>query len=430
MKILGEEVEDRVYAVACGCTRGTPGGGRGPSLMATRARDHGYRRRGSGATPRSTFPHVRGRLSARGHAEKYKPRGAVPDPRYQADSISASSSARVGGSGVKASSGRRSIDVHGLGELGCGPRLARQVRADCRPVRGGGVRCCPGSVSRAVARGSRPSGARGAMKAIARGRMAALVAAWGAPQMRTRVWQTTWWMPKAAGVDRVAAEDRAEGEGAAVALGWGLRRGRWRSARRRAGRSSARPGWRRGCRGSRRRGRGRSSSWRAARARARWSSPLARRSPARAARVRSTRSSAPAGRRWMPVISAPDIVVGIAATRAPVTEAIALAVSIVRPPPRATRTRGARRVEQGRGGLRDRRGRVRGRHLVDGDRGAGQLVGAARGDAGSRAARSAPCRARRAAAEHRCTPLSRKTTTRPASRQTKLPLTRPRPCAG
>ena len=38
----------------------------------------------------------------------------------------------------------------------------------------------------------------------------------------------------------------------------------------------------------------------------------------------------------MPVISAPDIVVGIAATRAPVTEATALATSIGRPPPSAT----------------------------------------------------------------------------------------------
>ena len=53
----------------------------------------------------------------------------------------------------------------------------------------------------------------------------------------------------------------------------------------------------------------------------------------------------------MPVISAPDSVVGIAATRAPVTAAIAFAVSITRPPPRATRCGGAGRVEQGRRGL-------------------------------------------------------------------------------
>ncbi len=40
----------------------------------------------------------------------------------------------------------------------------------------------------------------------------------------------------------------------------------------------------------------------------------------------------------MPVISAPERVVGIAATRPPRTAAIALAVSITRPPPSATRS--------------------------------------------------------------------------------------------
>ena len=39
----------------------------------------------------------------------------------------------------------------------------------------------------------------------------------------------------------------------------------------------------------------------------------------------------------MPVISAPDIVVGIAATLAALTEATAFAVSITRPPPSATK---------------------------------------------------------------------------------------------
>src|SRR5215207_4709955 len=46
--------------------------------------------------------------------------------------------------------------------------------------------------------------------------------------------------------------------------------------------------------------------------------------------------STPAGVRWKGVSSAPDRVVGIAATCAPVTPAIALAVSITRPPPSAT----------------------------------------------------------------------------------------------
>ena len=32
------------------------------------------------------------------------------------------------------------------------------------------------------------------MNAIARGRMPALVSAWGLPQTRTSVWQMTWWI--------------------------------------------------------------------------------------------------------------------------------------------------------------------------------------------------------------------------------------------
>jgi hypothetical protein len=47
-------------------------------------------------------------------------------------------------------------------------------------------------------------------------------------------------------------------------------------------------------------------------------------------------ASWPAGNRWMRVISAPDSVVGTAATRPPRTAAIAFAASITRPPPRAT----------------------------------------------------------------------------------------------
>ena len=46
--------------------------------------------------------------------------------------------------------------------------------------------------------------------------------------------------------------------------------------------------------------------------------------------------STPAGVRWKAVSSAPERVVGIAATGNPVTPPIALAVSITRPPPRAT----------------------------------------------------------------------------------------------
>ena len=72
----------------------------------------------------------------------------------------------------------------------------------------------------------------------------------------------------------------------------------------------------------------------------------------------------------MPVISAPDIVVGIAATRAPVTEATALAVSMTRPPPRATRLRADDRVED----LRRRLGNAPRRDLVHGRGAGGQLT--------------------------------------------------------
>ena len=49
--------------------------------------------------------------------------------------------------------------------------------------------------------------------------------------------------------------------------------------------------------------------------------------------------SRPSGRRWIRVISAPESVVGNAATRLPLTAAIAFATSITRPPPIATRSR-------------------------------------------------------------------------------------------
>ena len=155
------------------------------------------------------------------------------------------------------------------------------------------------------------------------------------------------------GVDRVAAEDRAERQGGAVARRPAPGRARRRSARRRAARSSARPGWRTACRASRPRGRGRSSRSPAAAARA---APVIASGSAitRSGRTSAaTRSSAPAGTRWMPVISAPESVVGIAATAAPLTEAIAFAVSITRPPPKATRRSPPAVVEQRRGGVGD-----------------------------------------------------------------------------
>ena len=67
--------------------------------------------------------------------------------------------------------------------------------------------------------------------------------------------------------------------------------------------------------------------------------------------------STPAGVRWKGVSSAPESVVGIAATGAPVTPPIALAVSITRPPPRATS-----------GTSHERRASSVGRDLVDAPR--------------------------------------------------------------
>ena len=62
---------------------------------------------------------------------------------------------------------------------------------------------------------------------------------------------------------------------------------------------------------------------------------------------RSSRGAVrPSGRRWIAVISAPDIVVGIAQSRPSATAAMAFAVSITRPPPRATRSVCADSVEQ------------------------------------------------------------------------------------
>ena len=119
----------------------------------------------------------------------------------------------------------------------------------------------------------------------------------------------------------------------------------------------------------------------------------------------------------MPVISAPDIVVGIAATRAPVTEATALAVSIdaaaaegdqvaaSRPrraaPPRPPGTLARRHLVHGGGGggqLTAPRQRPRGREQLEG-------VEAVLGEQ-----LPAPCP----------TAVVRKTTVRPASLQTKV----------
>ena len=100
------------------------------------------------------------------------------------------------------------------------------------------------------------------------------------------------------------------------------RRGRWSRAAAisfgAAQRGHARrPGWRRACRASRRRARGLFIAL-ARRCCSGWPVIASGSAITRLGRtIARTRCSAPAGRRWIPVISAPDSVVGIAATRGP-----------------------------------------------------------------------------------------------------------------
>ncbi len=374
----GQQVERPVDAVAARVVVVALRDARGSRRVATRVR-RGYRRAGDAVTRRArSAPRSSSRLGGLGR--EGRARGARGSPRAASSSSSRSAPSR-------AQAGRVAAQLE-------------DARFDAR--RG---RCRAPSPGRPSS-----SGARGAMKAIARGRIAGVGLRRGGCRRRgPGSGRSTWWRANMAGVDRVAAEDRAEREGGAVALGRAPGRGRWRSARRRAGRSSARPGWRRACRASRRRGRGRSSRSPAGAARA---APVIASGSAitrLGADQAATRSSAPAGSRWIPVISAPESVVGIAATSAPVTEAIALAVSITRPPPKATRRLDAGRVEQRRGGV----GHLARRDLVHGCRPPRQSSGAARGRARSSAARrrSKPCSASSSGAspQPRC---RRKTTTR------------------
>ena len=97
---------------------------------------------------------------------------------------------------------------------------------------------------------------------------------------------------------------------------------------------SRRPGSRAACRAPRPRARARSSRSRPGRASA--ARPSAPESAITSAGRTSLNASTPAGIRWKGVISAPESVVGIAATRRPSAPPIALAASITRPPPSAT----------------------------------------------------------------------------------------------
>ncbi len=121
----------------------------------------------------------------------------------------------------------------------------------------------------------------------------------------------------------------------------------------------------------------------------------------------------------MPVISAPESVVGIAATRAPLTAATAFAVSIDAAAAEGDECARSTRLEQRRGRLRHLAGadRVdrRGRRL--------QLRRA--GSAGGVVSSSKSAKPCSGSSFGACaTPPWRKTTTRPASLQTKFPFTR------
>ena len=236
-------------------------------------------------------------------------------------------------------------------------------------------------------------------------------------------------MREGAGVDRVAAEDRAERQGGAVALGRGSSSSavgdQLGAAQRGHPRDRVGEGRVEGV-GAVGEGVHRAGAQRAARAG--WSSPRGRRSPAPggpAPRPGPRRRRAGGGCRSS---RRPRSSSGSPPRAAPVTAAIALAVSITRPPPRATRLARAGPVEQRGGGLGHLR---RPGPACDGS--AARL--ASSGAAGqARAVREQLERLEAVLGEQlrapAASPSPRKTTVRPASRQTKLPLTRPRRCAG
>ena len=325
MKIPRQQVHRPVDAVARACTRGS--GASRSSLTdgcyATPAHTDRVPRPGS-AGYQAALDRCSAQLGSRsgGSGREAPARARAASPRAPRRAWLASAPASPEPGRVAAE-----LEDAGFDLAGVGPDRRRRASAICR---GPGAR----------------------IDAIARGRIAALVSAWGLPQTRTRVWQ----------IDVVEAEQR-----------------RSRSRSRRGSSPSARAPRSRDRRllverggdqlGAAQRGhpRDRVGERRVERVGAvgegvHRAGPQLRLGLAghrlrvgdhqRRAHQRPTRGPRrPAGRRWMPVISAPDIVVGIAATRAPVTAAIAFAVSITRPPPRATRRGASDRVEQRGGGL-------------------------------------------------------------------------------
>ena len=254
-------------------------------------------------------------------------------------SISARISRSSGGSGVSASSGRARIALDGLVERAPRRRPSSPSRraAAAELARSAPARSSRLRAERPRERGHLPAGAR--EQRLDRARQHRRVG------LRVRDPQHAHErLADARGGGRRAPSRarRRRGSSRARAARGRAPRGRCRapgrSARRRAAPPSRRPGWRAACRASRRRARARSSRSRAARCSG--SVAISGGSASTSSgRTSPSGASWPAGSRWMRVISAPESVVGSAATRPPRTAAIAFATSITRPPPSATRSR-------------------------------------------------------------------------------------------
>ena len=177
------------------------------------------------------------------HAERYTPGGArLPGALDQLPRAAS----RVGGSGVKASSGRASIASRASSSFDAvGAQLAEAggLAAQLRGSRASMSRRLGADRRRQRAELVRRAGSHEGQRAGQDRGVGLGVGAAADPHQRLadHVVQA-----EGGGVDRVGAEQRALGEGGAVALARALRRARRRSARRRAARSSARPGWRSG----------------------------------------------------------------------------------------------------------------------------------------------------------------------------------------
>ena len=258
---------------------------------------------------------------------------------YQADSISARISAASGGSGVSLELRPREHALDRIVDpLAVGPELAQPSRAaaerlDADP-RGRPASCR----ARGRARSSACSRA-GASPPSCRGSIAALVSACGIRNVRTSVWARRRGAARTS-PSRLRTRTGSSRGRAGPGRAWrGPCRGPWRAAPPLAGPPSSRPGWRAACTASRRRGRGRSWRSRAGAAPGRltitgWIGEHDLWADQPVGRLDGPREAGGCGSDRRPRASR-----ACAATRVPLTAAIAFAASITRPPPSATRSR-------------------------------------------------------------------------------------------